>query len=198
MSLTTSPTTANPALRVLGGEDLPVAGTYALDASHSEVGFAVRHLMVSKVRGRFSDIAGTIEIGESPLESSVSVTIQTASIDTRDEQRDGHLRSDDFFGAESHPTMTYVSRSVRQAGKGRYLVDGDLTIRGVSQSVPLDLTFEGGATDPWGGVRIGFAARAEIDREAFGLTWNQALETGGVLVGKKIAIEIEAEAIRQA
>jgi polyisoprenoid-binding protein YceI len=198
MSLTTSPITANPAIRVLNGEELPVAGTYALDASHSEVGFAARHLMVSKVRGRFSDVAGTIEIGESPLESSVSVTIQTASIDTRDEQRDGHLRSDDFFGVESYPTMTYVSRSVRQAGKGRYLVDGDLTVKGVSQSVPLDLTFEGGATDPWGGVRIGFAARAELDREAFGLTWNQALETGGVLVGKKIAIEIEAEAIRQA
>ena len=198
MSLTTGPITANPAIRVLNGEELPVAGAYALDASHSEVGFAARHLMVSKVRGRFSDVAGTIEIGESPLESSVSVTIQTASIDTRDEQRDGHLRSDDFFGVESYPTMTYVSRAVRQAGKGRYVVDGDLTIKGVSQSVPLDLTFEGGATDPWGGVRIGFAARAELDREAFGLTWNQALETGGVLVGKKIAIEIEAEAIRQA
>jgi polyisoprenoid-binding protein YceI len=197
MSLTTSPTTANPTVRVIDGEELPVAGTYDLDASHSEVGFAARHLMVSKVRGRFSDVAGTIEIGENPLESSVSVTIQTASIDTRDEQRDGHLRSDDFFGVESYPTITYVSRSVRQGGKGRYVVEGDLTIKGVSQPVPLDLTFEGGATDPWGGVRIGFAARAEIDREAFGLTWNQALETGGVLVGKKIAIEIEAEAIRQ-
>jgi polyisoprenoid-binding protein YceI len=198
MSLTTTPTIANPAIRVIEGEELPVAGTYALDASHSEVGFAARHLMVSKVRGRFSDVAGTIQIGENPLESSVSVTIQTASIDTRDEQRDGHLRSDDFFGVESYPTITYVSRSVRPAGKGRYVVEGDLTIKGVSQPAPLDLTFEGGATDPWGGVRIGFAARAEIDREAFGLTWNQALETGGVLVGKKIAIEIEAEAIRQA
>ena len=197
MSLTTSPTIANPAIRLIDGEELPVAGTYALDASHSEVGFAARHLMVSKVRGRFSDVAGTIEIAENPLESSVSVTIETTSIDTRDEQRDGHLRSDDFFGVESYPTITYVSRSVRPAGKGRYAVEGDLTIKGVSQPVPLDLTFEGGATDPWGGVRIGFAARAEIDREAFGLTWNQALETGGVLVGKKIAIEIEAEAIRQ-
>jgi polyisoprenoid-binding protein YceI len=197
MSLTTSPTTSNPALRLVDGEELPAAGTYALDASHTEVGFAARHLMVSKVRGRFSDVAGTIEIAENPLESSVSVTIQTASIDTRDEQRDGHLRSDDFFGVESYPTMTYVSRSVRQAGKGRYVVEGDLTIKGLSQPVPLDLTFEGGATDPWGGVRIGFAARTEIDREAFGLTWNQALETGGVLVGKKIAIEIEAEAVKQ-
>ncbi len=197
MSLTTSTTTVNPAIRTVNGENLPVAGTYALDSSHSEVGFAVRHLMVSKVRGRFSDVAGTIEIGESPLESSVAVTIQTASIDTRDEQRDGHLRSDDFFGVESYPTMTYVSRSVRAAGKGRYVVEGDLTIKGVSQPVPLELTFEGGGADPWGGVRIGFSAKAELDREAYGLTWNQALETGGVVVGKKVAIEIEAEAVKQ-
>jgi polyisoprenoid-binding protein YceI len=195
MSLTT--TTANPAVRTVNGEELPAAGSYALDASHSEVGFAVRHLMVSKVRGRFSDIAGTIEIADNPLESSVSVTIQTASIDTRDEQRDGHLRSDDFFGAESHPTITYASRSVRPAGKGRYVVEGDLTVKGISQPVPLELTFEGGGSDPWGGTRIGFSARAELDREAFGLTWNQALETGGVVVGKKVAIEIEAEALKQ-
>jgi polyisoprenoid-binding protein YceI len=195
MSLTT--TTANPAVRIVNGEELPAAGSYALDASHSEVGFAVRHLMVSKTRGRFSDFAGTIEIAENPLESSVAVTIQTASVDTRDEQRDGHLRSDDFFGVETHPAMTYVSRSVREAGKGRYVAEGDLTIKGVTRPVPLELTFEGGATDPWGGVRIGFSARAELDREAFGLTWNQALETGGVVVGKKVTIEIEAEAVKQ-
>lgn len=198
MSLTTRPTTANPAIRIVNGEELPAAGTYAVDPSHSEVGFAVRHLMVSKVRGRFPDFAGTIEIGENPLEASVSVTVRTASVDTRDEQRDAHLRSDDFFGAESHPTMTYVSRSVRPAGKGRYAVEGDLTIKGVSQPVPLELTFEGGAVDPWGGARVGFSASAELDREAFGLTWNQALETGGVVVGKKVAIEIEVEAIKQA
>ena len=197
MSLTTSTTTANPAVRIVNSEELPAAGTYALDASHSQVGFAVRHLMVSKTRGRFSDFAGTVEIAENPLESSVAVTIQTASVDTRDEQRDGHLRSDDFFGVETHPAMTYVSRSVREAGKGRYVVEGDLTIKGVTQPVPFELTFEGGATDPWGGVRIGFSARAELDREAFGLTWNQALETGGVVVGKKVTIEIEAEAVKQ-
>jgi len=197
MSLTTSPT-ANPAVRIVDGEELPAAGNYALDASHSQVGFAVRHLMVSKTRGRFSDFAGTVEIGENPLASSVSVTVQTASVDTRDEQRDGHLRSGDFFDVEAWPTMTYQSRSVREVGKDRYIVDGDLTIKGVTQPVPLELTFEGGATDPWGGVRIGFSAKAELDREAFGLTWNQALETGGVVVGKKVTIEIEAEAIRQA
>ena len=195
MSLTT---TTNPAVRIVDGAELPAAGTYGLDASHSQVGFAVRHLMVSKTRGRFSDFAGTVEIAENPFESSVSVTIQTGSVDTRDEQRDGHLRSGDFFDVEAWPTMTYQSRSVREAGKGHYVVEGDLTIKGVTRSVPLELTFEGGATDPWGGVRIGFSAKAELDREGFGLTWNQALETGGVVVGKKVTIEIEAEAIRQA
>lgn len=197
MSLTTTPI-SNPAVRLVEGQEVPAAGSYALDPSHSQVGFAVRHVMVSKTRGRFSDFAGNIEIGENPLESSVTVTIQTASIDTRDEQRDGHLRSGDFFDSEVWPTMAYQSRSVRQVGEGRYIVDGDLTIKDVTRPVPLELSFEGGAADPWGGIRIGFSAKAELDREAFGLTWNQALETGGVLVGKKVSIEIEAEAIRQA
>ena len=196
MSLTT---TSNPAVRIVDGAEVPAAGAYALDASHSQVGFAVRHLMVSKTRGRFSDFAGTVQIGENPLDSSVEVTIQAASIDTRDEQRDGHLRSGDFFDAEAYPTLTYKSRSIRPAGKdGEYIVEGDLTIKGVTQPVPLELSYEGGATDPWGGVRVGFSAKAELDREAFGLSWNQALETGGVLVGKKVTIEIEAEAVKQA
>jgi len=194
MSLTT---TTNPAVRTVNGAEVPAAGAYALDASHSQVGFAVRHLMVSKTRGRFSDFAGTIHIGENPLESSVEVTIQAASVDTRDEQRDGHLRSGDFFDVEAWPTITYQSRSVRQVGEGEYVVEGDLTVKDVTRPVPLELTFEGGATDPWGGVRLGFSAKAELDREAFGLSWNQALETGGVLVGKKVSIEIEAEAIKQ-
>ncbi len=194
MSLTSAPT-ANPAVRLVEGEEVPAAGTYALDPSHSQVGFAVRHLMVSKTRGRFSDFAGTVEIGENPIESSVAVTIQTASIDTRDEQRDGHLRSGDFFDTEAWPTMTYQSRSVRRAGKGRYVVEGDLTIKDVTRPVPLDLSYEGGATDPWGGVRAGFSAKAEVDREAFGLGWNQALETGGVLVGRTVKIELEVQLV---
>ena len=196
MSLTTASTT-NPALRIVGSEELPAVGTYALDASHSQVGFSVRHLMVSKTKGRFSDFAGTLNIAENPLESSVSVTIQASSIDTRDEQRDAHLRSGDFFDAEAWPTLSYESRSVRQVGEGRYVLEGDLTVKGITQPVPLELTFEGGAVDPWGGVRLGFSAKAELDREAFGLTWNAALETGGVVVGKKVSIEIEAEAIKQ-
>jgi polyisoprenoid-binding protein YceI len=196
MSVTTTSTT-NPAIRIVGDEELPAVGTYNLDASHSQVGFSVRHLMVSKTKGRFSDFAGTVHIAENPLESSVSVTIQAGSVDTRDEQRDAHLRSGDFFDVEAWPTLTYESRSVRQVGEGRYVLDGDLTVKGITQPVPLELSFEGGAVDPWGGVRLGFSAKAELDREAFGLTWNAALETGGVVVGKKVSIEIEAEAIKQ-
>ena len=195
MSLTSTPTT-NPAVRVIEGVELPAAGSYAIDASHSQVGFSVRHLMVSKTKGRFSDFAGTVEIAENPLESSVAVTIQTGSIDTRDEQRDGHLRSGDFFDVEAWPTITYQSRSVRQTGNGEYIVEGDLTVKGVTKSVPLELSFEGGTIDPWGGVRLGFSAKAELDREAFGLTWNQALETGGVVVGKQVQLEIEAEFVK--
>jgi polyisoprenoid-binding protein YceI len=196
MSLTSAPTT-NPAVRLVNGEELPAAGTYALDPSHSQVGFAVRHMMVSKTKGRFSDFAGTVEIGENPLESSVVVTIQTASADTRDEQRDGHLRSADFFDSENWPTMTYRSRSVQPVGKGRYIVEGNLTIKDITRPVPLELTFEGGGTDPWGGVRIGFSATAELDRDAFEINWNSPLDGGGVLVGKKVSIEIEAEAVKQ-
>lgn len=196
MSVTSAPIT-NPAVRLVNGEELPVAGTYAIDQSHSHVGFGVRHLMVSKVRGRFSDFAGTVEIAENPLDSKVSVTIQTASADTRDENRDAHLRSEDFFDSENWPTMTYRSRSVRPTGKGRYIVDGDLTIKDVTAPVPLEVTFEGGGADPWGGVRIGFSATAELDREAFEINWNSPLDGGGFVLGKKVSIEIEAEAVQQ-
>ena len=191
-NLTTAPVT-----RTVDGYELPNAGTYALDASHSEVGFSVRHLMVSKVKGRFSDVSGTITIAEDPLASSVEVAIGTASIDTRDEQRDAHLRSPDFFDVEQYPNMTYRSTKVTPAGKGRWLVEGDLSLHGVTRNVPLEVSFEGAASDPWGGLRAGFSARAELDREDFGLGWNQVLETGGVVVGKKVNIEIEAEAVYQ-
>ena len=183
--------------RTVAGNEVPNAGTYGLDASHSEVGFSVRHLMVSKVKGRFSDVSGTITIAEDPLASSVEVTIGTASIDTRDEQRDAHLRSPDFFDVEQYPSMTYRSTKVSPAGKGRWLVEGDLSLHGVTRNVPLEVSFEGAASDPWGGLRAGFSARAELDREDFGLGWNQVLETGGVVVGKKVNIEIEAEAVYQ-
>jgi polyisoprenoid-binding protein YceI len=154
--------------------------------------------MVSKTKGRLAELEGEVVIGEDPLESSVNVTIQAASIDTRDEARDGHLRSPDFLDTDTFPTLTYASRKVTAASKGRWTVEGDLTVKGVTRPVPLVVTFEGGAKDPWGGERIGFTASAELDREDFGLTWNQVLETGGVLVGKTVKIEIEAEAVRQA
>ena len=182
--------------RTVNGIVLPVPGRFALDPAHSHVGFSVRHMM-GKVRGRFASFSGTVTIAEEPVASSVDVTIDVGSIDTRDEQRDGHLRSPDFFDTESYPNMTYCSTGQTPKGDGRYRVEGDLTIKGVTCPVPLDLTFEGVGVDPWGNQRLGFSATAEIDREQFGLTWNQALETGGLLVGKKVTIEVEAQAVRQ-
>jgi polyisoprenoid-binding protein YceI len=151
--------------------------------------------MVAKTRGRFGSLRGAVVIGEDHLASSVEVEIDTASVDTGDETRDAHLRSADFFDVEQHPTITYRSTSVRPAESGHWAVEGDLTVSGVTHPVVLDVVFEGGATDPAGNVRIGFTASAEIDREAFGLRWNRALEGGGLLVGKQVAIEIEAEAV---
>jgi len=175
----------------------PQAGTYAIDAAHTEVGFKVRHLMVSKVRGSFTDVAGTVTIADDPLQSSVAVTVQLASIDTRDEQRDAHLRGGDFFDVEQNPTMAFRSTGVRPVGGNRYEVDGELSLLGVTRPLVLHVSYEGAGKDPWGGSRVGFTARGELDREEFGLTWNQALETGGVLVGKKVEIELEVEAVRQ-
>jgi polyisoprenoid-binding protein YceI len=183
--------------RTVDGVEVPLAGTYQLDLAHSSVAFSVRHLMVSKTKGRFADFTGTVVIGEDPLDSSVEVEIQAASIDTRDDTRDGHLRSGDFFDVDTHPTLSYRSTKVTPGAKGTWAVEGDLTVRGVTQPVPLTVSFEGGAVDPWGNPRIGFEAHTELDREAFGLTWNQALETGGVLVGKVVKIDIEAEGVQQ-
>jgi polyisoprenoid-binding protein YceI len=185
------------ATRTLDGVELPTAGTYSLDPSHSHVGFTARHLVVAKVRGRFGAFSGSVVVADDPLASSVSVDIDVASIDTRDEGRDGHLKSADFFDVERFPTITFRSTGVRAAGRGRFAVDGDLTVRGVTRSVVLDVVLEGVASDPWGGQRAVFSASTEIEREDFGLTWNQALETGGVLVGSKIKVEIEAEAVLQ-
>lgn len=196
MSETNTP--APPATRTVDGEELPAPGTFVLDPSHTHVGFSARHMMVAKVRGQFGTVSGTIEIADDPLQSGVQADIDVASVDTRDEARDGHLRSPDFLHVDEHPTMTYRSTAVTKAGKGRFTVAGDLTVRGVTKPVELEVTYEGAGRDPWGNERIGVSATGEIDREAFGLTWNQALETGGVLVGKSVRIEIEAEAIRQA
>ena len=191
MTATLTPT------RQLDGRSLPTPGSYHLDPSHTEVGFKVRHLMVSKIRGRFADVSGIVTIADDPLESSVEATIGVASLDTRDEGRDEHLRSADFFDVENHATITFRSTGVTHAGGEHYAVAGDLTIRGVTQPVTLDAKFEGGLVDPWGNPRIGFSATAEVDRDDFDVNWNQALEAGGVLVGKTVTIEIEAEAVSQ-
>jgi polyisoprenoid-binding protein YceI len=191
-------TTISPSIRTLDGIALPAVGTYDLDPGHSHVGFAVRHVMVAKTRGRFGSLRGTVIVGDDPADSAVEVEIDTASVDTGDETRDAHLRSPDFFDVEQYPTMTYRSTGVRPGADGHWLIEGELTVHGVTRPVPLDVVFEGGAADPWGNTRAGFSARAEVDREDFGLTYNQVLESGGVLVGKKATIEIEAEAVRRA
>jgi polyisoprenoid-binding protein YceI len=189
------PMTATP---IQTTDNRPDTGTWAIDTAHSSVEFVVRHLMVAKVRGSFSDFSGTIEIGDSPETSSVAVDINVASISTRDAQRDGHLTSPDFFDVEAHPTISFRSTAVRDQGGNRYAVDGELTLLGTTKPVTLDLTYQGTARDPWGNDKAVFSAEAEVDREEWGLTWNQALETGGVLVGKKAKIEIEVEAVKPA
>lgn len=183
--------------RTVEGVELPTPGIFQLDPVHSHIGFVVRHMMVAKVRGRFTAVDGTITVAEDPAASSVDVSVDLASVDTREEQRDGHLRSPDFFDVEQHPTMTFRSTRIVPKGRNDLTVEGELTVRGVTRPLTLDATYEGVAGDPWGGQRIGFSAEGEVDREEFGLTWNMALETGGVLVGKKARLEIEVEAVRQ-
>jgi polyisoprenoid-binding protein YceI len=184
--------------RTWNGLTIPQPGTYKLDVAHTRVGFVVKHMMVSKVRGHFSKFDGTITIAEDPTQSSVEVTIQADSIDTGVADRDGHLRSEDFLAAEKFPEITFRSKRVIAAGGDEFKVVGDLTIRDVTKEVELDVEYGGAGTNPWGQQVMGFTATTEIDREEFGLTWNQTLETGGVLVGKKVKIEIEGEAIRPA
>lgn len=171
--------------------------TWNLDASHSNIEFAVKHMMLATVKGRFAEANATVMFGSDEFMSAqVNVEIDVASIDTRSEQRDGHLRSADFFDAEQFPKLTFVSRDVAVKGADEYELTGDLTIRGVTREVVLKATFEGEGQDPWGGTRMAFSATGRIDRKDFGLTWNQALETGGILVGEDIKLSIEAEFVR--
>ena len=173
-----------------------VAGTWDIDPVHSEVGFSVRHLMVSKVKGTFKTFSGSITIAENPLESKVEATIDASTVDTRDENRDTHLRSSDFFEVEKHPQIIFRSTSVHPKGSD-YTVTGDLTIHGVTRSVDLELEFNGVSPDPWGGTRAGFSASTEISRSDFGIEFNMALDGGGVVVGDKIKITLEVEAVLQ-
>ncbi len=173
--------------------------TWDIDTSHSSVGFTVRHLVIAKVRGQFARWAGTLAVDEThPADSHVEVRIEAASIDTRDAKRDAHLRSPDFLDAAHHPELTFVSTGVEAAGPDRYRMTGDLVIRGVTHPVTLDVELQGRARDPWGGERAVFSAKTAIDRTPWGLVWNVALETGGVLVGEKVDIDIEIEAVRRA
>lgn len=178
--------------------DLTAAtGTWNLDPSHTNVGFHARHAMVAKVRGAFTEIEGSITLnGSDPAASSAALTMQAASITTANADRDAHLKGEDFLNAEQFPTLNFVSTSVAQTGPTQFVVTGDLSIRGVTK--PVDVTFDylGVSTDPWGNQRIGFEGRAEISRKDFGLTWNVALEGGGILVGDTVRIEIDAEAVK--
>lgn len=177
--------------------NLPAPGAYSIDNGHSHVGFGVKHFGLAKVKGEFTEFAGTVTIDEDPTASSVEVAIVAASFNSRDEGRDGHVKSADFLDVETFPELTFRSTGVRADGDD-WVVTGDLTIHGVTKSVELETEFEGGLVDPYNLNRIAFSAETEIDRTEFGLTWNQALEGGGLVVGKKVKISIEVEAVTPA
>lgn len=176
-----------------------LTGTYTIDPAHTRIGFVARHAMVTKVRGAFNEFEGTAVLdGDNPANSTATVTISAASIDTRNAQRDEHLRSNDFLAMESYPEITFVSTAVRQSGDADFEVTGDLTIKGVTNTVTIPFTYEGAATDPFGNVRVGFEGAVTINRKDYGVTWNAALETGGVLVSEKIVLEFEVSAVKNA
>jgi polyisoprenoid-binding protein YceI len=176
-----------------------LTGTYTLDPAHSRIGFVARHAMVTKVRGSFDEFAGTAVLdGANPANSRVEVTIDAASIDTRNAQRDEHLRSNDFLAMQEYPKITFASTGVRQAGETTFEVTGDLTIKGVTNEVTIPFEFEGAAKDPFGNQRVGFEGSATINRKDYGVTWNAALEGGGVLVSDKVTLEFEISAIKNA
>lgn len=170
-------------------------GVWNVDASHSNISFSVRHLMVAKVRGRFTEFSGTVTIGDDPLQSRVEAVVATASVSTHDDGRDTHLRSADFFDVEAFPEMRLVSTGIDADGDD-YVLHAELTIKGVTKKVDFELEFDGVATDPWGNTKAGFTAEAEINRKDWGLEWNVALEAGGVLVGEKVKITLEIEALK--
>ena len=191
-------TTSTATVTQVEGLDLPAPGVFAIDPAHTHVGFVVRHMMVSKVKGRFASFTGEITIGDSPESSSVEVTIDAASIDTREEARDNHLRSPDFFHVDEYPELTFVSTALLPKARGDFDLEGTLTIRGVSRPVTLSVEQEGIVIDMRGEQRIGFSASTEINREDFGLTYNAVLEAGGVVISKLLKLELEIEAVRKA
>lgn len=172
-------------------------GVWHLDMSHSEIGFTVRHAGISKVRGRFTDASAEARVGESLADSSLHATVKTASFDSGDANRDGHVKGPDFFDVEEFPEMTFRATSVEGDGED-YTLTGDLTIRGITKPVELEVEFTGVAVDPFGATRAGFSAECDISRKEFGLTWNAALEAGGLLVSDKVKITVEAALVKQA
>jgi polyisoprenoid-binding protein YceI len=184
--------------RTVNGVEYPAVGKYVIDPSHSELGFAVRHLAVSKVRGRLSKFEGTLELAEDPTKSKATVTIDATSVDTREETRDNHLRTNDFFDVENHPSWTFTSTSIQAESPTQFKVVGDLTIRGVTKPVTLDVTYEGVVQDPWGNHRVGFSGSTSINRDEFGVSFGAVADaSGSILLAKKVDIQIELEAVLQ-
>jgi len=174
-----------------------ISSSWNIDTTHSGVNFSIRHMVVSKVRGRFTKYSGSVQLDEDDLtRSTVQATIEASSVDTGTAQRDEHLRSADFFDVANFPELRFESQRIEKLSEDRYRLVGDLTIRGVTRGVALDVEYGGRAKDPWGNERIGFIARGELDRKDFGLGWNQLLEAGGVLVGDRVDIELEVQAVK--
>ncbi|RIK16359.1 MAG: polyisoprenoid-binding protein [Acidobacteria bacterium] len=173
-------------------------GTYTIDPSHTRVGFSTRHAMVTKVRGAFNDVSGTATTGENLEDAKIELTINAASVDTRSADRDAHLKSADFFDVETYPNLTFVSTEVKAVDADTLRVTGDLTIKDVTKPVTIDFEYAGAAQDPFGNTRVGFEGSTVVNRKDFGLTWNAALETGGVLVSEKATLEFEVSAIKAA
>jgi polyisoprenoid-binding protein YceI len=189
-------TTTTPPIRSVGGVALPAPGTWVIDPGHTEVGFVGRHFGLTKIRGRFTGVTGAVTIGEDPADSHVTTEIDLRTVSSGSEARDEHLRSPDFFAVEHHPTATFRSTGLSIAGATARLA-GELTLKGVTAPVTLDVDYLGHAADPWGGERAVFSARGRINREDWGLTWNLLLDAGGLLVSKEITLTIEAELVRQ-
>jgi len=189
-------TTASAATRVIDGAELPAAGLWKVDPGHAEVAFVGRHFLLTKVRGRFTGVDAEVRIGEDPAASSVTVTIDMASVHSGDETRDSHLRSADLFDVANHPTAAFRSTAVGWDGTSGTLT-GDLTIKGITRPVTLTVSYLGYAEDPWGSDRVVFSARGRINREDWGVTWNMPLARGGLLVSTEIDLELEVELIRQ-
>ena len=192
----TSVTAPTRPVRVVDGVELPIAGTWTIDPGHTEVGFVGRHFMLTKVRGRFSDVTGTIQVGERPEDTIVDVTIGTASVSSGDHTRDDHLRSADLFDVDNHPTASFRSTATQWGGRTGSLT-GDLTIKGITRPVTLQVEYLGQVRDPWDGERIVFSASGRVSRDDWGVSWNMPLASGGVLVSREIDLALELEAILQ-